>query len=125
MRTSGAYIAALLLLAVGVAAGRQLQEDPVYVIDPWGPLKYSPVSVAPYTRVMFRWRGPHGVYRIPNGRCPVAFNPSPSNGIVKMHAISDGGAFSTQPLAPGTYWFTSPVPGHCHAGTIIKIIAEP
>lgn len=38
MRTSGACIAALLLLAVGISAARQLQqENPVHVIDPWAP----------------------------------------------------------------------------------------
>ncbi len=38
MRTSGACIAALLLLAIGISAARQLQQgNAIHVIDPWAP----------------------------------------------------------------------------------------
>ncbi|BDA41107.1 hypothetical protein COCOBI_01-7620 [Coccomyxa sp. Obi] len=112
MRNCGYWVATLLLLAVGISAARQLQlANPVYVIDPWAlGMKYPPVKLAPNTVVKFNWKGlgKHGVYRIPTGECPIEFKHKPSEGIIELAPITDGGEYTTMPLAPGTYWHACP-----------------
>ncbi|EIE26335.1 hypothetical protein COCSUDRAFT_52307 [Coccomyxa subellipsoidea C-169] len=131
MKTACFCAVALLLLTVGASAGRELQQttskgNPEHVIDPWAPnIKYPPVTVAPGTVITFKWRFPNGVDRVPSGQCPSDFTPSPSNGIVVLAPVSDGGTFSTPPLDPGVHWFACPVPGHCPSGMIIQITAGP
>lgn len=67
------------------------------------------MTVTPNTVIEFKWTGPNGVYKVPSGQCPSNFTPSPSNGIVALAPVTNGGDFKTNPLAPGVYWYACPV----------------
>ncbi|EIE26337.1 hypothetical protein COCSUDRAFT_58874 [Coccomyxa subellipsoidea C-169] len=120
---SNSLIAAVLCLSVGLSFERELQASPstIYTIDPWGDeMKYPDVKLPVNGAVQFKWSEFHGVYRIPISTCPGAFTPG--NGIVALAPASSSGSFTTPPLAAGTYWYTCPVPKHCQAGQIVKVI---
>ncbi|KAK9916979.1 hypothetical protein WJX75_009448 [Coccomyxa subellipsoidea] len=94
MKVTGFLTVAQLLFTVGISAGRQLQQgNAVHTIDPWAPgIQYPPLSVAQGTIIKFVWTGPNGVDRVPNGpQCPSDFTPSPSNGILVLVPVSNGG----------------------------------
>lgn len=70
--------------------------------------RYPDINVTAGTAVQFVWHAGSamGVSGIPSRFCPQDFNAS---NVVQLAPVTDGGDYTTPPLAPGDHFFACPV----------------
>lgn len=102
-----------------VATGNTTESVVRLVIDPWAAgMVYAPVSVPTGTSVQFVWNGAHGVYLLNSAQCPTMYAAGANMLYNISAATSMNNNYTATMTAPGVYYFSCPVTGHCPSGQL-------